>query len=64
MLERFLNNLLEGAIWMVGLIALCAIVWFTALPLVSFLIGAASWWVIFWYLLIIPFDYAIWQTFF
>ena len=64
MLERFLENMLEGALWMIGLIVVCAIVWFTALPLVSFLIGSANWWVVFWYLLILPFDYAVWQTFF
>ena len=39
-------------------------VWITALPIVIILCESASPMLLLWYLLILPFDYAVWQTLF
>lgn len=60
----FLINFLEGLFYLVLLLGFLVMVWMTALPIVIILCESASPMLLFWYLLILPFDYAVWQTLF
>lgn len=60
----FIINFLEGIFYMGLLLGFMVIVSITALPIVLILCESASPILMFWYLLIIPFDYAIWKTLF
>ena len=64
MLERFLWNFLEGIFYMGLFLGVIVLVIITALPVVIILCNGASPMLMLWYLLIIPFDYAVWQTLF
>ena len=64
MFERFLVNFLEGIFYMGLFLGVIALIIITALPVVCILCNGASPMLMFWYLLIIPFDYAVWQTLF
>ena len=61
---NFLVNFLEGLFYLALLLGFLAIVWMTALPIVIILCESASPMLLLWYLLILPFDYAVWQTLF
>ena len=61
---NFLLNFLEGIFYLVLLLGFLVIVWITALPIVLILCESASPILMLWYLLILPFDYAILKTFF
>ena len=60
----FLMNFLEGIFYLVLSLGFLAMVWITALPIVIILCNGASPMLLLWYLLILPFDYAVWQTLF
>ena len=60
----FLINFLEGLFYLALLLGFLAMVWITALPIVIILCESASPMLLLWYLLILPFDYAVWQTLF
>lgn len=64
MFERFLVNFLEGIFYMGLFLGVIALIIITALPIVFILCNGASPMLMLWYLLIIPFDYAVWQTLF
>ena len=64
MFERFLWNFLEGIFYMGLFLGVIVLVIVSALPVVSILCNGASPMLMFWYLIIIPFDYAIWRTLF
>ena len=64
MFERFLVNFLEGIFYMGLFLGVIVLIIISALPVVSILCNGASPMLMLWYLLIIPFDYAIWQTLF
>ena len=59
----FLMNFFEGLFFMGLWLGVLVIIWITALPVVLVLKGASSM-LLLWYLLILPFDYAVWQTLF
>ena len=61
---NFFLNFLKGICYMELLLGFSVIVSITALPIVLILFESASPILMFWYLLIIPFDYAILKTFF
>lgn len=64
MFERFLLNFLEGIFYMGLILGVIALITITALPVVFILCNSASPMLMLWYLLILPLDYAIWQTLF
>ena len=64
MFERFLVNFLEGIFYMGLFLGAIVLIIISALPVVFILCNGASPMLMLWYLLIIPFDYAIWQTLF
>lgn len=64
MFERFLWNFLEGFLYMALALGVMVLIIMTALPVVFIICNGASPMLMLWYLLIIPFDYAIWKTLF
>lgn len=64
MFERFLGNFLEGFLYMGLFLIAVMLVVVSALPVVVILCNSASPMLLLWYLLILPFDYAVWQTLF
>ena len=64
MFERFLINFLEGIFYMGLVLGAIVLIIISALPVVFILCNGASPMLMLWYLLILPFDYAVWQTLF